>query len=87
MGLEPRDFLRSFPAFAGPLPWRGEEGGVWLEHPEGEVYFRIEPLPPRRLGSLTLPRTRLTIRFPALTERSAAALLARFDRTYQRGGG
>lgn len=85
--MEPGDFLRGFPAFAGALSWREEKGGVWLAHPEGGVRFLVEPLPPRRLGSLTLPRTRVTIHFHGLQEPSAAALLARFDQVYQRGGG
>lgn len=87
MGLDVGEFLRSFVAFAGELPWQQADERLILQHPAGAVCFRLQPLSARRLGSLSLPVLKVAIDMETLTEDEAAALMARFQRFFQRGGG
>ncbi len=52
------------------------------------VTCAFTPQPDAVLGGLVrLPRVRVTLRLAALDPAARADLLARFDRTFQRGGG
>ena len=53
----------------------------------GVVHITLTPLPPRRLGALAIPRTRVHLDLTALPERERAAFMASFDRLFFRGGG
>ena len=72
-----------------------EEASLPLEHPwawrlrlaAGDVRIRFEPLPPRRLAALTLPRARIELDMRGLPKEARDAFLSRFRRHFQRGGG
>jgi len=87
MGLTVEEFLRTFPAVAGGRPWQRRGKTLRLELDEGHVVFRLLPRPPRRLGSLEVPVTRVELRLEGVPPQEAAAFLSRFQRCYQRGGG
>ncbi len=87
MGLTVGEFLRGLPGLAGGSPWLHEKGRVKLQMPDGEVSLQLQPLPERRLASLSLPVTRVEIDLSALPAAARRTFLARFDLYYRRGGG
>lgn len=54
---------------------------------ELELVIELEPIEPRRLGLLTLPRLIAAYRFSGADEAARRRLLERLDRAMQRGGG
>lgn len=86
MAISRGEFLRLLPLASEarsieetPLGWR-------LALAAGEVSIRFDELPGLRIGSLALPRARVTLEFPSAVDWSAA-FLQRFDLYYRRGGG
>ncbi|HRQ56093.1 MAG TPA: hypothetical protein PLN31_01640 [Azoarcus taiwanensis] len=65
------------------------DASLSLELNDGALRLTIllEPLEPRRIGLLTLPRLCARYRFEGGDERARTALLTRLDRAMQRGGG
>ena len=53
----------------------------------GNVLIELSAESRRRLGSFSLPVTRVEARFRGMTEQSVREFLTVFERTYQRGGG
>ena len=51
------------------------------------VQVSIEAGPPRRIGGLTLPSSRVTLRFYGAKQQDRARFVADFSRVTQRGGG
>ncbi len=86
MALTEREFaasLRVLDPQAVPVA-----GRVALAFADGAVTVTLEHLPPVTLGGLvTLPRARVTLDFGDTPPEGRAALLARFDLAFQRGGG
>ncbi|RMG38629.1 MAG: hypothetical protein D6720_00825 [Gammaproteobacteria bacterium] len=87
MGLDQAEFLRSLEALLGGRHWRAEDDGLCIDWAGCPVRIRLHPTQQRRLGSLSLPMTRVEIDLDALTEVEAADFLTRFERAFQRGGG
>lgn len=87
MALNPAEFMRWLPGALGDLPWRLEGDRVVAGDAGQGVTFGLDPLPPRRIGRLSLPATRVTIAFHGFTATQATAFLARFDLAFRRGGG
>lgn len=89
MALTRADLLRLLPGAVGALPWRAEADTIRIgdEGDASGVDLRIEPLPPRRLGPVEVPRLRVSFVFRGWDEAERRAFLARFDRAFQRGGG
>jgi hypothetical protein len=87
MSVSRAEFVESWRAFdASPPPGPGEP--VCLPVGTGRVTIAYEPRPGVRLGGLLeLPRALVTLTFEAADPPAAAALVARFDRAFQRGGG
>lgn len=54
---------------------------------ELELVVELEPIEPRRIGLLTLPRLIARYRFSGGDEAARRRLLERLDRAMQRGGG
>lgn len=54
---------------------------------DGEITILLEPETTRAIGSLRLPLTRLQLQFRRLTQAKISEYLARFNRTFHRGGG
>lgn len=89
MAVTRAEFLRSLPAAAHGMECRISEGGalVLLLEPPRRVEIRLGPEERRRLGALSLPRTRVGLSLEGFADAEAAAFLERFARAYQRGGG
>lgn len=53
----------------------------------GRVLVSVEAGPERRIGGLTLPSSRVTLRFYGARQHEQARFVADFSRVTQRGGG
>lgn len=72
--------------------WSGEIGAraplqLALVDGDLELVIDLEPIEPRRIGLLTLPRLIARYRFSGGDEAARRRLLERLDRAMQRGGG
>ena len=67
------------PATGSPvmqIPWSG-----------GVVEVNLEPETTRRLGMMSIPRTRVVLTFTGLSREERDDFIQQFDRRFQRGGG
>jgi hypothetical protein len=92
MSLDPDTFLRALPGAVDHDPFALEEGpdGVRVltgRSPACPWRIRLAPLPPRRLGALTLDRLEVQLDLAGHSAEDAAAFAARFLRHFQRAGG
>lgn len=89
MGITRADFLRGLHRLANEMESFSEVGeSEWqLCAASACIGVRFHELPPRRAGSMALPRARVTLHMAALDEKARAAFLARFRRVFQRAGG
>lgn len=87
MGLSHAEFLRSLPAAIGDMDCRVEGPNIQISESERRVEIQLGPERHRRLGSLVLHQTRVSLRFEGFSEEERARFLRRFDLAYQRGGG
>jgi hypothetical protein len=77
-----RVVLRAFPG------GRVNDGGrLTVDKGRQRLEITLQPLAPRSVGALRLPRQRAVLRLVDFEATEATALLADFDRAFQRGGG
>jgi hypothetical protein len=69
-------------ALAQPAP-----GHATVQLPQGGLTLHWQPLPPRRIALLVLPRLGVRFAFDRVAPADRAAFLRRFDLATQRGGG
>ncbi len=88
MALDGAGFRRSLRPLLDRYRAETAGGDAWrLKLATGEVRLQIRPLPPRRLGSLTLPQLEVSLDLRRAPAAEAAEFLAAFERAFQRGGG
>jgi hypothetical protein len=88
MGLTHSEFLRTFAHVAKDNAWRHHTGAVELDHPKGQIVFRLDAQRERRIAGLHLPATLVRIHFDkAFSATDASAFMAEFDLSFRRGGG
>ncbi|MGA2080006.1 MAG: hypothetical protein ABSH53_05260 [Holophaga sp.] len=92
MSLDRAAFLRLLPAAMDQAEFHREEtpdGGAVLVHREAGRGWRIRlaPLPPLRLGAVTLDRLRVDLDLEGYAPEEADGLVDRFLLHFQRGGG
>lgn len=88
MSISYNEFIHSFKNFApdylGPLSAKHFK----LQFGAGSVTIEFEQLPKRTLGGLlALPQSNITLTMDSLTDEERQNFLARFDLSFQRGGG
>lgn len=88
MALEAAQFRRELMAVL-PLPLvRQDDRTLVFANGDGQsITVTAEPLPPRRIASLTLPRLAVSLCLDGYPDAEAQAVLTRFERSFQRGGG
>lgn len=88
MALDAAQFRRELIA-ALPLPLVGQDDRtqVFANRDGQSITVTAEQLPPRRIASLTLPRLAVSLRLDGFSDAEAKAVLTRFERSFQRGGG
>ncbi|HWQ10161.1 MAG TPA: hypothetical protein VN436_13665 [Holophaga sp.] len=87
MSVSREEFLRLLPAALGGESF--EEAGNRFLHQEPERHWSLtlSPLPDLDLGSLHLARHAVVWRFAGYSLTEIDALVGRFERHFQRGGG
>lgn len=87
MSVSRREFEESWRAFDSSSP-PSAAAPARIAIAGGQVVIRYEPRPPVRLGGLLeLPRAVVKFEFEGVEPDAVSALLERFDRAFQRGGG
>ena len=89
MGVSLPEFLRQLGTLspAADIRLDGSARRVRLAHAGGLVTISYHPEKPRKLGALTIPVTRVEIRFQGISPVEAGAFLGHWDRTFLRMGG
>lgn len=88
MSLSLREFHRSLKTLSPDAPLEMGERHVIIPADGGVVRIGYEPLERAILGGLlALPRAKITLEFGTLSDTERRAFLARFDKSFQRGGG
>ena len=87
MGICHQEFFASLVTLARKIPCRVSDSGAVLEYDSGEVRISLGPEGERRLGSMALPRTMVSLEFRDLSEEQRTFFLERFDLAFRRGGG
>lgn len=62
-------------------------GAAEFINSDASIHLILSEESSRRMGAITIPVTRLTLRFNGMDPESVRAFLVRFDRSFQRGGG
>jgi len=87
MGCTPAELRGWLPAASGDAPLRWRDDGADLALGQGWLRLDWQPLPPRRIALLVLPRLRLRLAFEGVGSDERRRWLRRFDLHTQRGGG
>lgn len=87
MGLTHREFLRSLPAAVAGMAYRVQGSRIFLSDTGRRVQILLGREQERRLGSLQLPQTRVSLSLEGFSEEERKTFLRRFDLAFQRGGG
>jgi hypothetical protein len=87
MGFSHQEFFSSLAILARDIPCRLSDSGAVLEYDAGEVRISLGPQGERKLGSMILPRTMVSLEFKDFSEEQRMVFLDRFDLTFRRGGG
>lgn len=70
-----------------PIEWSRPEGEAAVRLPEGTVQIRWNPLPPRRIALVVLPRLQVSFDFGDMGQETRSRFMRHFDLYTQRGGG
>lgn len=88
MGVGHADLHRLLGAALGGLPYRADGTHIVASAPDGlRVEIHVAPERERRLAGLRLPVTEVELRFSGAGREAVEAFMARFDRTFHKGGG
>ena len=87
MGLTYADFFRLLPQVLAGRCWRRNDATVSVTEGSRRLTIQLAPETERRMASLRLPVTRVSLAFDGYTEQDSAAFIARLERYFQRGGG
>ncbi len=86
MSLTREEFFRLLPGAVG-LYAMGHAGVIQGGEGSRRWAIQLQRLEDRCLGSVSLPRHRVTLSFEGHTEAEVEAFMRRFHRAFQRGGG
>jgi hypothetical protein len=87
MGCTRQEFLGWLPGATHGAPFEVVGDRVTIHPGAGTVQIRFSEAAPRRLGLLSLPVLKVSIRFQGLEATGRAEFLRRFDQFMRRGGG
>jgi len=88
MGLTHADFFRMLAQLPGGWLQETRADGASLKFADGRIEIRLGPEQRRHLSALVrIPATEVLFRYENLSEAEQENFQARFDLTYQRGGG
>ena len=87
MGLSHREIFASLATLAKEMTCRTSDTDAIVEYDSGEVRVVLGPEGERKLGSIMLPRTSVSLEFHNLSKAQRGQFLERFDLAFRRGGG
>lgn len=90
MTISHSDFFRTLPKALGKLRYQRQNNiiTVYLDDGnEGEIIISLSKERIRKIASLNLPVTDVTLRLENITEKKKIEFFKHFDRSYHRGGG
>ncbi|MGB0748900.1 MAG: hypothetical protein ACPGO3_09155 [Magnetospiraceae bacterium] len=88
MGINHADFLRLLPRALAGRSYQVVDGPiVTVDLDPGSLTINVGPEGKRQIALIVLPTTAVTLTFESVDEDVRTAMLERFDRAYQRGGG
>ena len=87
MALTAAEFIRLLPRAVEPYVCLVESGRVKVSLHQGRLEIDLQQLAPRNIASISLPVLQVEMTAQDADDIELAALLARFDRSFQRGGG
>ena len=87
MSISHAEFLRLLPRALDGAAHRRDGDRIVAGSGDRRLEITLSPQGERKMGLLTLPVTRVRLAFVGYPTDEAAAALARFDRSFQRGGG
>ena len=87
MTISHEEFFRLVPRALADIPFTRCGSRVEARCGERRIDIRLEPEFKRRLASLELPVTRISMALRGFGAEDEAAFLARFDLAFQKGGG
>ena len=87
MALSAAEFLQLLPRAVQPYTCEVGVDLVTIGLRRGRLEIELLPLPPRNIASISLPVLQIEMTAHDADDAELAALLARFDRSFQRGGG
>jgi hypothetical protein len=87
MGCTVQEWLRWLPAAMGPHPWTCTDDGARVDVGAGRLTLAWQPLPPRVIARLCLPRLWVRFRFEGVAADEREAFMRHFDLVTRRGGG
>lgn len=87
MGATEAEWLGWLPAALGDCAWVRSGASVSVAIPPGQLALHWEPLPPRVIALMRMPRLKVVFNFTGLDAAQRYAFMKRFDLYMQRGGG
>ncbi|MDT7929839.1 hypothetical protein [Tepidimonas sp.] len=87
MGCTVHEWLRWLPMAVGSHRWTQTNDGAQVEIGAGRLTLTWQPLPPRVIARLCLPRLSVQFRFDRVAADERQAFLRHFDLVMRRGGG
>ena len=86
-GCSEAEWRRSLPEAVAPHALALHAAGATVTLGHGRLHLRWQPLAPRRIALLHLPRLQVDFEFDGVPEAERQTFLRRFDLCMQRGGG
>ncbi len=87
MGCTEAEWLGWLPAALGANPWARNGPSVVAAIAPGQLVLYWEPLPPRVIALMRMPRLKVSFTFTGLDAAQRYTFMKRFDLYMQRGGG
>lgn len=87
MACTEAEWLRLLPRAIGDHPWQRDGATVQVQFEGGSLTLRWQPLPPRVIALMRMPRMQMNFAFSGLDAARRYRFMKRFDLYTQRGGG
>ena len=87
VGCTETEWLGWLPGACAAHPLTLRPGGAEVRIGAGRLLLEWQPLPPRRIALMTMPRMAVRFRFEGLDAQQRLAFMRYFDLHMQRGGG
>ncbi len=87
MATTEAEWCMRLPQAIGPQSWDQEHSRVRVQFAVGSLDIRWQPLPPRVIALLRMPRLGVRFDFEGVDAATRLQFMQRFDLTMQRGGG